>query len=139
MERYQNTVYIEVPTTESNTKGHVRTADIPMYSRRKKRVSTTVTYKRWKGTTAALDEQVLRVAELLVSQRNGGYRHRFCAEAIAYNLSIQVQFIKQSLHRLNLAGKVSQPSRHHAHDTNRAPFFYGGSASGWAANVYSLR
>jgi predicted ArsR family transcriptional regulator len=62
----------------------------------------------------------------------------FSAEDIGLYLNIKVDQVRLSLHRLNLKGLVTQKSRSFAHDTNRAPFFWG-SDSGWASNVYYLR
>jgi hypothetical protein len=137
MQRHQNQVYLGVVDPE-NGNSYIKTATIPQYSGKKKRVSANITYKRWRGATAALDELVLNTAEALVSQQHSGYNNDFCAETLAYKLNVRVDQIRHSLHRLNLQGKVSRPSKYHAHDTNRSPF-YGGSASGWAACVYTLK
>jgi len=60
----------------------------------------------------------------------------FCAEEIAFTLRLRAHFVRQALHRLNLAGEVSQAWRHFAHDSTRAPSIGCGRDSGWAANLY---
>jgi|SRR5476651_2186504 len=136
MQRVNNTVYLGVKDLTTGA-DFITTATIPRFSGRKKRVSSNITYKRWRGTTATLDELVLRTAEQLVSQRQRGYNASFSAEAIAYMMKIKVDQIRHSLHRLNLVGKVSQRYKHCAEGTNRAWFHYGND-SGWAANRYTL-
>jgi hypothetical protein len=119
------------PNDPQNT---YKSNEILYWSRRTKRTKSTTKLKRWKGKPADLDAKVLELGTMYNDQKRG---FGFTAEGIAFYLGIHVHEIKQSLHRLNLAGKVSQAIRNFAHDNNRNPTWYGGSDSGWAANRYS--
>jgi hypothetical protein len=103
MQRYHNQVYLGIDDPESGD-SFIKTACIPQYSGKKKRVGANITYNRWRGTTAALDDIVLYTAQVLVSQQHSGYSHWFCAESIAYKMNVRVDQIRHSLHRLNLQG-----------------------------------
>ena len=135
MERYDNVVYVH-NMDPNNPATSYKSNEILFLSRRKKRPDLHVKLRRWKGTKAQLDTKVMELITAFLKKKQYGYA--FTAEAIGLHLGIHVHEIKQSLHRLNLAGKVNQAARYFAHDSNRNPF-YGGHKSGWAANHYHLR
>jgi hypothetical protein len=133
MQRYEKTVWMSKAAdpnkTESFTTGRVK-----RFSGSKKRDGIKRKFKRFRGPAETLDTLVLNTIQAMTAETG---RSSICAEEVGYRLDIRVDQIKHSLHRMNLAGHVSQAYREHAHDTNRARMF-GGPNSGWAANRYNM-
>lgn len=76
-------------------------------------------------------------------QTSGAFREdstsvSFTAERLASFLDADLATVKLALHRLNIEGLVTQPSKSIPHDSNRDPQLWGNGFSGWTANVYHL-
>lgn len=135
MERYSNVVYTRTvdPSLEETSR---KSNEIKFMSGRTKRPNMHVKLRKWRGTDEALDNLVM--GAILGYLPKLKHSSSFSAEELGFYLNVKVDQVKQSLHRLNLKGEVSQRARSFAHDSNRAPFFWG-TQSGWASNVYYLR
>lgn len=92
--------------------------------------------RKFRGNVVQLKDAVLAAAVAYVGARKDC--RSFSAEEIAETIGATTAQVKHALHFLNLDGVVSQAKRCFAHDSTRAPFFYG-PKSGWASNEYELR
>jgi hypothetical protein len=134
MQRYSNHIYVE-NMDPNDPQSSYNSNEILHLSRHVKRPKLNVKLRKWRGTAEQLDAKVMEVVTGYVAKRD--YGKQFSAEGVGLYLNVRASDIRQSFHRLNLAGKITQRSRYYGHDTNRNPR-YGGPASGWAANLYSL-
>lgn len=82
------------------------------------------------------EKAVKKVTEYVLSEKEKG-KTRVTAEEASVYCKIPKGQVTWAFHKLNLLGVLSQKERQFAHDTNRAPIFWGGK-SGWGANTYYI-
>ena len=82
------------------------------------------------------EKAVKKVTEYVLSEKEKG-KTRVTAEEASVYCKIPKGQVTWAFHKLNLLGVLSQKERQFAHDTNRAPIFWGGE-SGWGANTYYI-